>query len=183
MRGLVQMFVKSHILPREQLGSKNNLPGMFTKVLDGSINPLQYRDTILLRLYRFHQPLRLNRFQHGNSIGDSALQPSKQFSRVDLAPRGELRVPRARIGLAADAGDNPLPQIPSDMEQQVAYGILMIAVPHPDLPLIEPAHALPDTGKELLELTNRIIHEDAFNGWLHKASVKRTRRPRQASGS
>ena len=68
------------------------------------------------------------------------------------------------------------PHISGDVEQQIAYRILVIAVPHPDLLLIEPAHALPDTGKQLLELTNRIIHEDAFNGWLHKASVKRTRR-------
>src|SRR5260370_30737994 len=64
MSRLVQMLVKPHILSRQQLGSKNNLPGMLSKVLNGRIDPLQYRDTILLGLDRLHQALGLHRFQH-----------------------------------------------------------------------------------------------------------------------
>src|SRR5947208_9362502 len=119
MRRLVQMLVKPQILPGQQLSSKNNLPGMLPKVLDSRIDPLQYRDTILLRLDGFHQALGLHRLQHFDSLGDSALQPPQQLRRVNLAPRGELRVAGARIGPAADAADNPLPHISGDVEQQV----------------------------------------------------------------
>ena len=77
MRGLVQVLVKPHILSSQQLGGKNNLPGMLSKVLDGRIDPLQYRDTILLGLDRLHQALRLHRFQHFDRLGDGALQPAR----------------------------------------------------------------------------------------------------------
>ena len=78
---------------------------------------------------------------------------SQQFVRRDWALRVELGLPVADVGLAADAGNDQLPDVPRQVQHEIADGVHRRRRPRPELIVGELTDAVgdpPECGGELI---------------------------------
>lgn len=106
---------------------------------------------------------------------DSATAESSRAIRsvLGIGPLGELCGSVSRCRLAADAGDDPLPEIPAQVKHEVADGIHRFGRPPPDLLIGQLLQAVLDLLVSLRQFVSGLARQnlgDLFCSGLHGAS-------------
>jgi len=72
----------------------------------------------------------------------------------------------ADIRLPTHAGHNPLPDVSTQVQHQVANRVFVRRAPCPDLIVVEPAQAVFDAGVKLAKLAHRVLQKQ-MGGGIH----------------
>src|SRR5205085_9591271 len=139
------------------------------------------RDAVLLRLVSFHQTAGTEVLQYRDRFRHRTFEAPHQLRRFEITTSCELFVSNTRVRLAADPGDDPLPDIPAEVQHQIADGVLMIAVPHPDLLVSKLSYTLLNPGKELLEFPDGKVQEDTPDCGFQAIAPRPTSSPKLIS--
>jgi hypothetical protein len=112
-------------------GEVNNLAGVIAKMLydmkdgvqDGLWEALRLDHALQRRLGGFSHKLCGQSMQHRFGFSHGCVEVSQQSLLVELAVRRKFRRPRPHVQCAADAGNQPLPRVARQMQQQIADAV------------------------------------------------------------
>ena len=132
------MAVESKVRTSKHLRREYNLPGVLREMLDHMQHRLHARDPVLLNL------IRSGKLFGGQSRDDRrrAVDGFAQFARTAAPavnpPRASNSLSRSRsIRIVAQRRNNPLADIPRQMQREIADGVFVLAAARPDLIFIE----------------------------------------------
>lgn len=166
------MGVISEIAAGNLLNHENDLPGMLGEVFDHVVDGLEHGDVVFLDLDGFGEAGGIEAIDDGDGFGDDGGELRGEFGCGRTGASGEFGIASAKVGLAADAGEDPLSNVAAEMEDEVAGRVFVLAAAGPDLVVGEAAEAIVDARGELLELARRAIREEAIDGRVHFLSIE-----------
>src|SRR5580692_13001853 len=94
----------------------------------------------------------------------------RQGGRRESAADREFGIALAGIGLAPNAGDDPLPYVSAQMQHQIADGVFVFRATRPDLVFSQAAQAIFDAASGLTKLAGGVVEEEAVVG-VHQARI------------
>src|SRR5208283_1967647 len=139
--------VKSQVAGALQLGEINNLSGMVGEMRDhirhgGNPRDAKALNRVFARQSRGRKPL-----ERAAGFPNGLAEPRNQDSPPNGAALGELAVTHPDVGNAAQAGNDPLPDIAAEMQRQISRAVRGGVGAPPDFLDGEQLQAIGDMGK------------------------------------
>jgi hypothetical protein len=138
------MPVISEIFSGERLGGKNDLAGVLREVFYDRVNQLKNRFLLMLNHNRLGEPAGRQCADDLPGLLQGCGESDLQFAGSQAPELGELSSPIANISLSADTRNNPLPHVPTKMQNEIANRILTGPHSGPKLFVRQPANTIGD---------------------------------------
>jgi hypothetical protein len=154
-----EVIVESEVLAGQHLGGEDDLPRVLGKMLHHVVDSVQDRKIVFLNGDALNQPVRTDSRENVLGVLNRLVKALRQLLLGHTALGGELLITHARIGCAADSGNNPLPHVAAQVEHQISDGVFALRAPRPDLVLVETLQTLLNARSQLLELALGVLDE------------------------
>lgn len=149
------MLVEAQIVAGEHFGQKNDLPGVMREVLHHMRDRFQHRHVVALRQDALSQSAGGYFTDDAGCLRHGRFQKLRQFRGRFLAARVKFRIALPMVRQATDTRADPLPNIPAEVQHQIADCVFVFRITGPDLLGREARQAILNSAVKLFQLLGR----------------------------